>query len=67
MELDYTIMQFNFQNMTRGGHHDYYCSHFRDEQFDFMVSNIFIVLSYVPFIKKYIFNKYVVPLMCSIV
>lgn len=32
--------------------------YFKDEQFDVKDNNIFIVLSYVLLIKKYIFDKY---------
>lgn len=40
--------------------------YFKDEQLDFKDSNIFIVLSNVLFIKKYIFDKYDVSVVCSI-
>jgi hypothetical protein len=40
--------------------------YFKDEQFDVKDNNIFIVLSYVLLIKKYIFDKYDVPVVCSI-
>lgn len=38
----------------------------KDEQFDIKDSNIFIVLSYVLLKKKYIFDKYDIPVVCSI-
>lgn len=40
--------------------------YFKDEQFDIKDSNIFIVLFYVLFKKKYIFDKYNIFVVCFI-
>lgn len=60
--LYYDIVLFS-EHDSWGGYHDY-CFHFKEKKFDFKVSNVFTVLSYVLCIKKYIFNKCDVPIMC---
>lgn len=61
--LYYNVVLFS-EHDSWGGYHDY-CFHFKEKQFElFKVSNVFTVLSYVLCIKKYIFNKCDVPIMC---